>query len=227
MEGRLEDRLAEHRARFEDRTEDEAVWVLHRATRRLEEDGAAREAVGVGDTAPDFELPSQTGEAVRLSDAASRGPVVLGFYRGRWCPYCNLELEALDAAVGRIREEGARLILVSPQTPEQAEKTAERFDLEATLLSDEGNETAARYGLVHELSEELRELYLEWDVDLEEYNGDASWTLPMPARYVIDSSRTVRWASVQADHTRRPDPAETIAALGQLGDPWPSVIGGS
>lgn len=106
------------------------------------------------------------------------------------------------------------------------EKTAERYDLDAELLSDEGNEVAERYGLAHRLPEEVRDLYREeWGTDLEEYNGDDSWRLPMPARYVIDSSGTVRWASVSADYKRRPDPAETIAALGQLGDPWPSVIG--
>ena len=112
---------------------------------------------------------------------------------------------------------GGSLTLISPQTPQNTRRTVNRFKLSVDLLSDAGNQVAREYGLVWELPEDLREVYLRFGTDLEEYNGDGSWTLPMPARYVIDGEGIVRWASVSPDYTMRPDPIATIEALRALG----------
>jgi peroxiredoxin len=127
----------------------------------------------------------------------------------KWCPYCNLQLRAYQAILPRIRELGATLVAVSPQTPDNSLTTAEQKGLTFPVLSDAGNEVARRYGLVFSLSETLRAM----SADLPAYNGDSSWELPMPGTFVIAPDGTVRLAFVDADWTRRLEPAAILGAL--------------
>jgi peroxiredoxin len=182
-------------------------------TRMLVESGIAEKSLRVGDKAPDFDLPNASGEAVRLKGLLDKGPVVLNFYRGGWCPYCNLELNAYQKRLPDINQLGASLVAISPQTPDNSLSTAEKNELKFQVLSDVGNKVADKFGLVFRLPTELQELYNKFGIVLPKFNGDESWELPMPGTYVIDKDGTVSYAFVDADYTKRAEPDEVIAKL--------------
>ena len=173
--------------------------------------------VDVNADAPNFSLPDATGKTVELGQLLKDGPVVLSFYRGGWCPYCNIELRALQAALPEFRAHQATLVAVSPQTPDQSLSTAEKNELEFSVLSDQGNNVAREYGLVFELPEELRPIYANFGIDVPAHNGDDTFELPVPATFVIDQDGKVRYAFVNADYRQRVEPSEIVAALAQLG----------
>ncbi len=181
----------------------------------------ADEAVGlalkVGDTAPDFELPDAMGRTVRLSEMLASGPVVLAFYRGSWCPYCNRELRGLQLALPNVEAAAARMVAVSPQTPDSSLTIVERQNLTFPVLSDAGNRVARAFGLVFRVDDEVRQQYRAAGIDLTRSNGDDSWELPVPATYVVAPDRTITYAFVEADYTRRAAPADVVAALTAAG----------
>jgi len=178
--------------------------------------GLASRALGVGMRAPAFALPSATGDEVALTALLAEGPVVLTFYRGAWCPYCNLALRALQQHNEAIRSRGARLAAVSPQVPDESLSLIEKHDLDFDVLSDIGSETAQQYGIAFDLSAEMAALYEQRGVDLQRVNGGHARTLPLPATYVIDSHGIIRWAFVASDHTLRAEPADILTALDAL-----------
>ena len=178
---------------------------------------AASAALGVGDTVPDFELPDAMGRTVSLSEMLRSGPVVLTFYRGSWCPYCNTELRALQAALPDVEAARARMIAVSPQTPDSSMTIVDRQNLTFPVLSDAGNRVARTFGLVFRVDDETREKYRGFGVDLARSNGDDSWELPVPATYVIAPDRTITYAFVEADYKKRAVPADVVAALASAG----------
>jgi peroxiredoxin len=157
--------------------------------------GIAASSLHEGALAPDFTLRNVDGRPVTLSALLAERPVVLTFYRGAWCPYCNLQLRAYQAILPQIRELGATLVAVSPQTPDNSLTTAEQKGLTFPVLSDAGNQVARRYGLVFSLSETLRAV----SADLPAYNGEDSWELPMPGTFVIAPDGTVRLAFAAMD----------------------------
>ncbi|MEM0964352.1 MAG: peroxiredoxin-like family protein [Bacteroidota bacterium] len=183
-------------------------------------DEAAASALSVGDRAPDFALPNASGGTTRLSELLLDGPVVLTFYRGAWCPYCNTQLRDYQQALGRFEEVGAQLVAVSPQRPDSSMTAAERNDLAFPVLSDVGNTVSQDYGLVFRVDDETRQRYAAVGLDLEQYNGSegaaGGWALPVPATYVIDRSGTVRAAFVEADYTRRASTRDLFDALNAL-----------
>ncbi len=195
--------------------EDEKQVVTESFAALQASDVAAR-AVVAADTAPDFTLPNATGRPVTLHEELQRGPVILSFYRGGWCPFCNLELRALQAYLPQFRELGASLIGISPETPDHALTTAERHALQFEVLSDSGNRVARNYGLLYAVHEPMRPLYLRWGLDVPAYNGEDSWELPVPATYLIGSDSVVRAAHVDKDYTRRMEPRLILEALRQL-----------
>ena len=184
--------------------------------KRLAESHIAEDARTTGDIAPNFTLPNATGKPVVLYDLLNRGPVVLSFYRGGWCPFCSLELRALQAILPEIRARGAQLVCISPESPDHSISTLEKLALEFEVLSDAGNKVAGSYGLLMTVYEEMRPLYLEWGFDLPAVNGDDSWRLPVPATYVIDGNSVIRAAGVDRDYTRRMEPQDILAALKTL-----------
>ncbi|MEV5945263.1 peroxiredoxin-like family protein [Streptomyces sp. NPDC051993] len=191
--------------------------VMARGGRELAASGLAERALGVGDEAPAFGLPSATGETVTLDGLLADGPAVLTFYRGAWCPYCNLALRSLQQHREDFTWRGARLVAVSPQIPDESLTLTEKHNLAFPVLSDLGSKTAERYGLAFDLSDELGALYDTFGFDLQRVNGGHSRTLPLPATYVIDRDRTIRWAFVDTDYTVRAEPADILAALDTLG----------
>ncbi len=172
-------------------------------------------ALRAGDRAPDFELPVAGGGTFRLSDALERGPVVLTWYRGGWCPYCTIQLRAYGAALDAFERRGATLVAIGPEVEASALATAEDEGLPYPVLSDRGNVVAADYGIGYRLPGAVIEQFTG-RLDLPERNGDASWTLPLSVTYVVGSDRTIAWAFVDADYRRRAETADVLAALDRL-----------
>ena len=170
-------------------------------------------AKAVGDHAPDFELPDARGGSVALREALAAGPVVLVFYRGAWCPYCNLQLRAFQAALDDIRAAGASLVAVSPQTPDNSLTLAEQAQLAFPLLSDAGNAVARSYGIVFGLEDGDRELHAGVGANLVEFNGDDSWELPAASVFVVGRDGVITFASVAGDYRWRVGPAEVLDAV--------------
>lgn len=180
---------------------------------------AAGTALQVGDRAPDFELPNATGGTVRLSERLAEGPVVLTFYRGAWCPYCNTQLRDYQEALDRIRAAGASLVAVSPQTPDGSMSMQQKNDLRFAVLSDVGNEVSRAYGLVFQVDRATRERYQAVGIELDSINGTGAWELPVPATYVVHPDGTIAYAFVEADYTRRASARQVLDALAELAAP--------
>ena len=178
---------------------------------------AMERAIGVDALAPDFTLPDAQGKPVAMSELLRLGPVVVTFYRGGWCPYCNIQLRAYQAALPEITALGARLAAISPQLPDGSLATATKNELTFDVLSDVGNEVARSFGLVYALPEELRVPLRSNNKALPGINGDESWELPIPASYVIGRDRRVALAFLDVDYRNRLDPAAILAALKSLG----------
>ena len=185
-------------------------------TAELKQQGIENNALGVGDQAIDFSLPNIHGEDVNLKQALSKGAVVLNIYRGGWCPYCNLELNALQQALSEIEATGAQLIAVAPQLPDKSIESVKKHSLTFEVLSDVGNRVSRQYGLVFTLPEALRPIYEQFGLDIPGYNGDDSFELPMPATYVIKQNGEIAHAFVDADYTQRMEPADIINVLKSL-----------
>ena len=181
----------------------------------LVQSGIADKSLKIGDTAPDFTLPDANGQPVTLSTLLALGPVVLTFYRGDWCPYCNLTLRAYQAILPEITDLKATLVAISPQTPDNTLLTKEHKQLTFTVLSDVGNPVARHYRLVWTVPEAQRAT----SANLPQFNGDEAWELPMPATFVINKDGTIKLAFVDADWTHRLEPAAILDALQQIDSP--------
>lgn len=212
----LSQQLKEQNASGRARLAPDVLSVIDEATAHLASSGLVESSLNVGEIAPDFALPSATGAMISLSSLLIKGPVVLAFYRGGWCPYCSTELRALQAKLPEITAAGATLVAISPQTPDNSISTAEKFQLAFPVLSDQGNVVAESFGLVFSLPESLRELYRGFGYDLPAVNGDATFRLPLPATYVIDSNRVIAWRFADVDYTKRAEPDDVIAILEAL-----------
>lgn len=218
----LPERLAAFKANFEAggppwNAPDFIHPPMHRATAELIASGAADRALKAGDTAPAFTLMNSEGVEVSSAELLRSGPLVLTFYRGFWCPYCNMDLQALEAARPAVAAQGAQLVAVSPQLAASNRRAQRENNLNFQILSDPGNEVAALFGLRFALPDYLASLYKDTlQLDLEAVNGDGSWTLPMPARYVIGTDGVIVYAEVNADYTNRPDPTELMPTLENL-----------
>lgn len=172
----------------------------------------AQNAPRPGQRAPDFALPDARGQVVTLGEVLTRGSAVVAFYRGGWCPYCNLQLRAYQTVIEEIHDLGGELVAISPQLPDGSLSTAETNQLSFPVLSDVGNEVARAFDLVFDVPAAVQDFYRqEKDVDLEAINGE--WRLPVPATFVIGSDQIVRVAHVDPDYVRRLEPAVILDAL--------------
>lgn len=171
-----------------------------------------------GTVLPDAELLDVHGEATMLYAAAGDGPSVLVFYRGAWCPYCNIALSAYqEQLLPQLTERGIRLVAVSPQKPDGSLTMEQKNGLAFTVVSDPGNVIAGRLGILTRPSQEARAAQLQLGLDLAEANADGTDTLPMPATVLLDASHAVRWIDVHPDYSTRTEPRQVIDALGHLG----------
>lgn len=206
----LEQELRERSDSFKQSADQDTIERYQGAIEALKESGALDNALGEGDTAPNFELPSATGETVSLESLLEDGPVVLTFYRGGWCPYCNIQLRSYQHHLDQFKLLGASLVAISPEKPDNTLSTQEKNELDFAVLSDSGNEVADDFGLRYEIDPRLVE---KFGPLLEETNADDSHTLPLTATFVIDPSGTIRYANVTADYKLRAEPADIIKSL--------------
>ncbi len=175
-------------------------------------------ALEVGQKAPDFKLPSADGKSVSLTELLEKGPVVVTFYRGSWCPYCNLQLRALQARLGDINALGAELVAVSPQVPDDSLTKDEISEMDFIVLSDQSAKVASEYGVAWEVPEYLLEhMKVDRGLDLEAINNGNANILPIPATYVIGQDGVVTWRFVDVDYRTRSEPQDIIDALKKLG----------
>jgi peroxiredoxin len=177
---------------------------------------ALERAIRSGDLAPDFTLPDARERDVSLGSMLKAGPAVVTFYRGGWCPYCNIQLRAYQAVLRDITALGARLVAISPQLPDGSLSTAEANELTFSVLSDIGNTVARSYGLVWSLPEELRAALRSNNKALPRINGDDSWELPVPATYVVARDGRVVLAAIDVDYRNRLEPEAILTALQSL-----------
>ncbi len=209
----LSTELAAYKAGFANRVAPERLAMMEGATTKLKETGIELSAKRVGDSAPNATLPNAKGELINLENLWKSGPLVAIFYRGAWCPYCNLELRAWQKHIAELRKLGATLVAISPQTPDNSMSTAEKNELEFSVLSDSAMEAARGFGIEFTLPPELVDLYGSVGNNLPELNGNGQWVLPIPATFVIDQSGTIQFAHLEADYRIRAEPAEVISLV--------------
>ncbi|EMI56577.1 peroxiredoxin-like family protein [Rhodopirellula sallentina] len=174
-------------------------------------------ALDVGQSAPDFTLPTPVGKSVSLSNLVANGPVVVTFYRGSWCPYCNLQLRAMQQRLPEIHALGAELVAISPEMPDSSLSHEEQETLEFPVLSDQDARVAAEYGVAWEVPELILEhMRNDRNLELSKINGGNGSVLPIPATFVIDRDGVVTWRFVDVDYRHRAEPDDIINALKQL-----------
>lgn len=194
------------------------VQAIHaRTIAVLKAQGLAARALGVGGRTLPFALHDHDGKMVTSSDLLAKGCLVLMFIRGRWCPFCVGQMEAMNYVAAQMKASGASLAAISPQTEKQAFFMHDQHKLAFPLLVDTHNEVARQFGLVYRASQEQQELYRRTFVNLPLVNGDDSWTLPIPATYIIDRNGTVLFVSANEDYTERPEPLEILSKLESIG----------
>ena len=192
----------------------ERLALIDDAISQLRRSGISERVLKAGNTAPAFELYDGDGMLWRSQDFLRSGPLFIVFYRGRWCAYCNTQLAALQDVHPQIAAAGASLVAISPQTQKHSYMTRDMHKLRFPVLSDPGNETATKFGLVWRLSPELQTMYESIMTRLPGYNGDQSWGLPMPATYIVQPDGTISFARVDVDWRQRPEPEDLLIHLG-------------
>jgi len=218
------------------------IQAVHaRAVDELKTSGIAERALKPGDPSPEFELQDHNANLVRSAELLQRGPLVLCFIRGRWCPFCVGQMEAMNAILPHLQEFGASLVGISPQTVHQSYLMADQHKLGFPMLSDTGNEIARKFGIVYRVPDYQQEVYSRAFVNLPFVNGDSNWELPIPATFVIGTNRnksnhgehgitqrdnpqsiieqdgpTVLYTSANPDYTCRPEPGDLLEFLAQL-----------
>jgi len=191
----------------------ETQAVHQRAVAELKESRLAERALPVGAKAPAFELKDHNGKPVRSVDLLSKGRLVVCFIRGRWCPFCVGQMEAMNAIASTIQESGATLVAISPQTVPQSFFMHDQHKLRFPLLSDSGNAVAREFGIVYKVPDYQQEVYKRAFVNLPHANGDDSWELPVPATFIVDRDRTVILSSASEDYTERPEPFDILSVV--------------
>ena len=208
----VKDELAAYTANIIKRVGVEQADVLFRG--QIGEAGrVAGKALRRGQVSPRFALPSATGAIVSLEERLAYGPNIVTFYRGGWCPYCNIALRALQSRLPEIKSLGGSLIAISPEVPDQSLSTTEKLALEFDVLSDADNSVARLFGLVYRISDAARERLQAFGRDLVAHNGTDSWELPITATYVINQEGLIVFDHVDADYRERLDPATVVNAV--------------
>jgi len=194
----------------------ETQAVHARAVGELKQKRLAANILSVGSKITEFQLQDHDGKSVSSSDLLSKGRLVLCFIRGRWCPFCVGQMEAMNLVLLEIEQAGATLVAISPQTVKQSFFMRDQHKLRFPLLSDAGNDVARRLGLTYRVPDEQKAIYQRAFVNLPFVNGDESWELPIPATYIIDRDGSVLYASANEDYAERPEPEDIICFLQTL-----------
>ncbi len=211
----LQSILDAKKADFNSKAPEEKKQLYAEGIEAVEKSGILQNAKKEGDQAIDFTLTNATGKAIKLSTYLEQGPVVLTWYRGGWCPYCNLTMRRLQQELPNFTEAGATLLALTPELPDRSLSTAEKHELQFEVLSDVGHAVAKSYGIVFELTPEVAKIYQN-AFDLHGYNGDESNELPLAATYVIDQSGKIRYAFLDAEYRNRAEPTAILQVLNNL-----------
>ncbi|MEH6446254.1 MAG: peroxiredoxin-like family protein [Oceanospirillaceae bacterium] len=190
--------------------------AMMKATKDLQNSKMIDNAPKVGDKLAVFNLPNQTGEQRQLTTLLESGPVVITFYRGGWCPYCNFELQAYQDVLSDIQNTGATLIAITPELPDASLSTTEKNKLGFEVLSDEGSLYARQLGLVFTLPDEIKPIYEGFGINLEQHNGEGQFDLPLAATFVVNQEGIIHSAFVDVDYTQRREPSEIVTELQSL-----------
>lgn len=211
----LKSLLDEKKAAFNEKAPDDLKEVYQEGLDFVKKSGILDKALNVGDKAPDFTLTNQVNEPVRLYDVLKKGPVILTWYRGGWCPYCNITLHYLQEKLLDFKKEGASLIALTPELPDKSLSTVEKHNLQFQVLSDVGHVISQQYGVVFKLMKAVAENY-QHAFDLHSFNGDESDELPLAATYIIDQQGIIQYAFLDIDYRNRAEPDEIIKKLKNL-----------
>ncbi len=187
--------------------------INDRAIEELRQSGAAGKSLKVGDKAPEFTLPDVAGRPVSSAELLRQGPLVVVFLRGRWCPFCCATVEAWQSALGVVKSRGANLVAISPMTSKQGDFMRDPHKLMLPILSDPQNKVAEQFGVSYQVPKYQQELFSTVFINLPFINGEDSWTLPLPATFVISQDGTIKYAWADEDYTLRAEPAEVIQNL--------------
>jgi peroxiredoxin len=210
----LKEQLDEYRAGWYQRVPAERQAIMQRHIDGLRSGAILRSMLKTGDRAPAIVLPNATGETFDVGMLLAKGPVIVTFYRGGWCPYCNLELKAYQDILPQIAAAGASLVAISPEKPDDTLSTAEKNALTFEVLSDVGQKVGRAFGLVYEFSDELKSAYRGFNLDIPARNGAPDeWALPVAATYVIDRDGSIVYAYTDADYRDRADPRDVLNVL--------------
>ncbi len=212
----LTEQLAEFKKGFLENAPKDIQALMAQATQTLENTGIKQKAPKIGNKLTPFALPNHNGDYIELPQLLEKGPLVVVFYRGGWCPYCNLELVAFEKSLAEINALGANLVAITPELPDASLSTKEKNTLAFDVLSDKNAEYAKELGLVFTLPEELRPVYLSFGIDVEAHNGTGQFDLPLAATFVIAQDGSIASAFVDTDYTLRQDPSEVINVLKSL-----------
>jgi peroxiredoxin len=207
----LTEQLSDKANAFKEKADPEKVKSYEAAIEKVAASGIIEKSKKEGDKAPNFTLPNATGQKVTLTDKTKNGYTIITWYRGGWCPYCNLTLAAWQQILPEIKAENIELIAITPELPDSTLSTKEKNALEFEVLSDVGNKVAKEYGIVFPLDQSIREAYK--NMGLEKYNGDASYTLPLAATYIINSKNEIVYAFLDADYKKRAEPKEVLQKI--------------
>src|SRR4029077_12483011 len=210
----LKEQLAEYRAGWYKRVPSERQAIMQRHIDQLRRGAIAHTILKVGDRAPTIVLKNAKGETIDVSMLLKKGPVIVTFYRGGWCPYCNLELKAYQEILSQITAAGASLVAISSEKPDDTLSTAEKNALAFEVLSDVGQKVGRAFGLIYEFSDELKTAYAGFNLDIPARNGTpGEWALPVSATYVIDRDGVIVYAYTDPDYRDRADPRDLISVL--------------
>jgi len=210
----LSERLADYRASWRVRVPADRQALMDQHVAHLAASGLARSARQVGDRAPDIRLRDQHGETFDVKTLLAKGPVVVTFYRGGWCPFCNLELKAYQAMLPRIAAAGASIVAISPEKPDDTVSTAEKNALSFPVLSDIGQRIGRAFGVVYAFTDDVRQVYDGFKLDIPLKNGvPDDWSLPLSATYVIGTDGGILFADTRVDYRERTDPLEVLRVL--------------
>lgn len=214
----LDKQLAEVRASSAKNIPADQLSVMLAETEKLKASALENYAPKIGEQFPAFKLPNQNKEVIALDQLLKKGPAVVTFYRGGWCPYCNLELRAYQNALTEIESLNAQLVAITPELPDASLTTIEKNELAFNVLSDVEASYAKSLGIVFTLPEVLKPIYEGFGIHIEQHNGANQFELPLAATFVIDASGKVIFADVNADYTQRAEPAEVLKALHKLNE---------
>ncbi len=213
----FQEKLESIKKRIEGNMPPSYLKIMHKATHDLEESGIEGGVLKMGQQAPSFQMINQDGQTVASEDLLSKGLLVLTFYRGVWCPYCNADLANLKKYVPEIEQNGATLVGISPEQPQFLKKIIAMQKLNFDILHDERNALAAQFNLKFYYPGDLKALYRDkFNINLEVQQGNDEWALPMPARFVIDQQGIIRYAESKADYRNRPNPDALMEVLKNL-----------